>query len=217
MPPSCVSPEVASKILTAQRQDALDLQGVSREITALYVDARGFTTLMESRPPETVFRSLNTYMKAIVASIQMYGGIVNKFTGDGVLAIWNAPVEAEDHAVLSVRAALACQRAIREVREGGAVELAMAFGIGIMTGIAYVGTMGTEDRLEYSVFGDTVNTASRLCALTPGNGVWIGEETCRRVRDRFTLKKIGDKTVKGRQQPLTVYEVTDDDADVNNP
>ncbi len=212
-----VSPEIAGKILTAQRQDALDLQGVSRDITALYVDARHYTGLMESNAPETVFRSLDLYMKAMIAAIQHHGGIINKFTGDGLLAIWNAPVEEDDHAARAVRAALTCQRAVREVRESGAVGLAMEFGIGVMTGVAYVGTIGTRDRMEYSVFGDVVNTASRLSNEAPGNRVWTSQETYRRVNGRFALEKVGEKMLKGRHQPLAVYEVRENGEGVNIP
>jgi len=153
----------------------------------------------------------------MIAAIQHHGGIINKFTGDGLLAIWNAPVEENDHAARAVRAALTCQRAVREVRESGAVGLAMEFGIGVMTGVAYVGTIGTRDRMEYSVFGDVVNTASRLSNEAPGNRVWTSQETYRRVNGRFALEKVGEKMLKGRHQPLAVYEVRENGEGVNIP
>jgi adenylate cyclase len=212
-----VSPEIAGRILKAQQQDTLELQGVSRDITALYIDARQFTGFMENNAPEAVFQSLNIYMKAIIAAIQRHDGIVNKFAGDGLLAVWNAPVETDDHAARAVQAALTCQWAIRQLRESGRAGLPMEFGIGIMSGLAYMGTMGTRDRMEYSVFGDAVNTAARLSGLVPGNRIWIGEETYQRVKGSFTLTEVGEKTLRGRQRPLDVYEVQEDGGDVNNP
>jgi adenylate cyclase len=213
-----VSPEVAGRILTAQRESNLELQGVNREMTALSIDARRFTALMEEHAPETVFRSLNLYMRAVIASIQRHQGIVNKFAGDGLLAVWNAPVQTDDHAVPAVRAALTCQQAIRQVWDSGTARLAMEFGIGIMTGDAYAGTMGTRDRMEYSIFGDVVNAATRLSGMAPGNRIWIGEETYRRVQGHFTITTVGEKTLRGRQQTLNVYEVTaDGQGDVNIP
>ena len=204
-----VSPEIAGRILKAQHQDSLDLSGTNREITAFYIDARHFTSLMENFSSNTVFRALNDYMGVIIDAVQKHHGIVNKFAGDAILATWNTPVESDDHALRATLAALDAQRAIRKLNEDGISPLNMEFGIGIMTGDAIVGNMGSADRLEFSVLGDAVNISAWLSGTAPGNRIWIGDETYRRVGDYFTTTEIGDVSVKGRHEPVRVYEIVD--------
>ena len=125
------------------------------------------------------------------------------------MAIWNVPVESEGHALLAIKAAIYAQQTIRELQAGETALPKMEFGIGINTGKAIAGNMGSEDRLEYSVIGDVVNTAARLASATPGGKVWIGANTFTQVKDCITVKQLDPLAVKGKRELVEVYEVLD--------
>lgn len=124
------------------------------------------------------------------------------------MAVWNAPTASHDHAFLALRAALEAQQAIKRVQESDEKLLRMDFGIGINTGKAVAGNMGSTDRIEYSVIGDSVNTASRITGLTPKGKIWIGEGTLKSAGGRVAVKPLDPFEMKGKKQPVKVYEVT---------
>lgn len=213
-----VSPEIADRILTSLHQDSLKLGGINREVTAFYIDARHFTSMMENFSSDTVFQALNIYMGVIIRAVQKHGGIVNNFAGDAVLATWNTPVETDNHALQAVLAALDAQRAIRNLQATGPAPFNMEFSIGVMTGDAIVGNMGSTDRLQFSVLGDAVNISARLSGAAPGNKIWIGEETYLRVRHCLDTMEIGELSVKGRHEPVRAYEIIEKESGkINNP
>ena len=144
----------------------------------------------------------------MIEAVFSYGGIINKFGGDSVMAIWNAPVECEGHALLAVKAAVSAQSAISELKEKGAIAK-MEFGIGINTGKAVAGIMGSKDRLEYSVVGDIVNTAARLASSAPGDKIWIGNSTFAEIEGHILAKPLKPLVLRGKRVPIQAYEVLD--------
>jgi len=204
-----ISPRVVDKILATVREGELELGGKEYEVTVAFADARGFTSIAERIPPEDLVTILNAYLSTVIEAVLNYGGIINKFGGDSVMAIWNAPVECEEHALLAVKAAVSAQSAIKELKDKAKTIAKMEFGIGINTGKAVAGIMGSADRLEYSVIGDIVNTAARLASSTPGGKVWIGEGTFTKVEGQILAKPLKSLVVRGKREPIQAYEVLD--------
>jgi len=202
-----ISPQVADKIMATMREGELELGGREYEVTVAFADVRGFTSIAENIPPEELVTILNVYLSAVIEAVLNYGGIINKFGGDSVMAIWNAPVECEGHALLAVKAAVSAQSAISELKEKGETIAKMEFGIGINTGKAVAGIMGSEDRLEYSVVGDIVNTAARLASSAPGGKIWIGNSTFADTEGHILAKPLKPLVVRGKRVPIQAYEV----------
>jgi len=204
-----VSPPVAESILASLREGELRLGGEEHDVTVMFADVRDFTGIAEKVPPEELVRMLNDYLSQIIEAILKYDGIINKFGGDSIMAIWNVPAESQEHALLATKAAVSAQRAITELHKSETTPLRMEFGIGINTGKAIAGNMGSVDRLEYSVIGDVVNNASRLASIAPGGRIWISAETFDLVREHVTTKPLGLLTLKGKREPVRAYEVSD--------
>ena len=174
----------------------------------LFSDIRGFTTLSESRTPEQVVTLLNRYFDLQVAAIFEQGGTLDKFIGDAIMAFWNAPLSAPDHAVRAVRAALAMSRSLEVFRqELGEFGQHFDIGIGIHTGPAVVGFLGSSQRLDYTAIGDTVNLGSRIEGETKGVArILVSEATRNACGNVFTFIDHGEVTVKGRSQPVRLFE-----------
>jgi adenylate cyclase len=202
-----LSPALVQK---AQRGE-LDLQkgGTLVRATILFSDIRGFTTLAEQTDPETVVSLLNTYFEEMVDVVFEHQGILDKFIGDAVMALWGVPVSAEDDAQRAVRAAVAMQERVARLNaERSAAGLpAIAVGIGVNTGECVVGNMGSSRRLEYTAIGDAVNLASRLCDLAAGGEVLISEATRDAQGPDFTCEALPPKQVKGKARPVPIYRV----------
>jgi adenylate cyclase len=194
--------------LTDEGQLAKAESGTSQEISVLFSDIRGFTTLSESRTPEQVVTLLNRYFDLQVAAIFEQGGTLDKFIGDAIMAFWNAPVSAPDHAVRAVRAALAMSRSLDVFRqELGEFGQHFDIGIGIHTGPAVVGFLGSSQRLDYTAIGDTVNLGSRIEGETKGVArILVSEATRNACGNVFTFIDHGEVTVKGRSQPVRLFE-----------
>ncbi|WP_298397470.1 adenylate/guanylate cyclase domain-containing protein [uncultured Azonexus sp.] len=180
----------------------------SREITVLFSDIRGFTTISESRPPEEVVRLLNRYFDMQVAAIFEQGGTLDKFIGDAIMAFWNAPLDEPDHAVKAVRAALAMSDSLARFRDSlGDSDARFDIGIGVHTGPAVVGFLGASQRLDYTAIGDTVNLASRIEGETKGVArILVSQATRDACGNVFDFIDHGEVTVKGRHQPVRLFE-----------
>jgi adenylate cyclase len=124
------------------------------------------------------------------------------------MAVWNAPQSQPEHALLAVKAAWEAQEKLAELRQKDTRPLPVQFGIGINTGVALAGNIGSAGRSEYTVIGDSVNTASRMCSSAPGGEIWIGVETYNRTKDFIETEKLEPQSVKGKAAPITVYRVT---------
>ena len=202
-----VSPSVVEKILLALEEGELKLGGEERQVTVMFADVRNFTSIAENMPPQELVKALNRYLSVIIKAAIKYDGMVNKFGGDSVMAVWNAPIGCQEHALLAIKAAVSAQQALGELPVNGANLPRMEFGIGINTGNALAGNMGSTDRLEYSVIGDVVNTAARLAGVAQGGKVWIGSATFDQVTDCVSATPLKPLMLKGKREPIQAYEV----------
>ena len=204
-----VPPAVVDEIL--QDPSKLVLGGVRREITVMFSDIRGFTSMSERMEPEEVVSMLNEYFTAMTEVIFKYEGTLDKFIGDAIMAIFGAPTDQPDHAERAVLCALEMQRALKGLSDLWKRSGRPSFrvGIGIHTGEAVVGNVGSRMRLQYTAIGDNVNLAQRVEELTKEFGVdtLITEATYQRVKDLVEVRDLGEVKVRGREEPVRVFEV----------
>lgn len=204
-----VSKQVLQEIMATDDRDLHNPRGQKREITVLFADIRGFTSLSERMGAEGIFAVLNEYLGAITQAIFRHEGTLNKFLGDAVLAIYNAPTPQPDHALRAVRTAVEMQSALASVRLHGVAPGEVACGIGVNTGFAMVGTVGTEERMEYTCIGDAVNVASRLQSFAEGGQVLITASTYEQVKAWVDARPLEPVQLKGKAEPLQVFQVLD--------
>jgi adenylate cyclase len=202
-----VSAEIAQKIVEAFDRGQLELGGEEREITVLFADVRGFTTLSEGLTPPEVVHILNVFLEQMTSIVMNYGGAVNKYIGDNMMAFWNAPYTQDDHAWLATHAALDMLEAIHKVNETGQFSAPVQFGIGVNTGPVVVGNVGSQRRLEYTPIGDTVNVASRLCGVAPGGVCYIGVRTRELLGDRVQPTAVHHLKLKGKAEAVEIHEL----------
>ncbi|MEX6634262.1 CHASE2 domain-containing protein [Hyphococcus lacteus] len=201
----------------------LKLEGEQREITAFFSDIRGFTTISESLTPPQVTAMLNQYFTPMTRIVVEHRGLVDKYMGDGLAAMWNAPIDVDDHPAQAARAALQMLKSLENLNAGWRKDKDLPLpeikiGIGLHTAEARVGNFGSEDHLEYSMLGDMVNLTSRLEALTKEYGVPIimSEETKNRIPE-FASVPLGTFTVKGRSDPTVIFALVGDEAVADKP
>ncbi len=207
-----LSPNLAQALARYIAQHGRLWEAREEVVTVLFADAQGFTALAERLSPREVQDLLNEYLHALTEVIFRYNGTVDKYTGDGIMALFGAPRLPDDppddqHAVRAVAAALEMQAAQRRLVQRWAPDRAFAIRIGVNTGPAYTGFFGTRHRLEYTVIGDTVNTASRLEGQAEPGSVLIGEATAGLLGDRFRLEAMGELALKGRQRLVRAFKV----------
>ncbi len=204
-----LSPNVASRILAASDHGAELGAPEVREVTILFADISGFTAMSETMSPSTVALLLNDYLSRMTDVIFKYEGTLDKYIGDAIMAIFGAPIDMPDHAARAIRAALAMQERLAEwnsERKEG--HPARSIRIGINSGNAVAGEIGSVKKKEYTVLGDTVNTASRLesSVAKPGSVV-IGANTLKLVEGLFETRPLGSFKVKGKALEVPAYEV----------
>ena len=184
-------------------------EGEKRPLTIMMTDLRGFTSLSERLAPEKVVETLNVYLGTMVPVIGQFGGTIDEIVGDGLLVLFGAPVPQEDHAARAVACAIAMQEAMRSVnhrlREGGFPEIEM--GIGINTGVAVVGIIGSLDRSKYGVVGRHVNLAARIESCTVGGQILVSESTRREIGAILEVSGQSQVEAKGFEEPISLYEV----------
>lgn len=203
-PKSYTPKHLAEKILTSKAA----LEGERKQVTVLFVDVSGFTSLSERLDPEEVHRLMQGAFERMLAEVHRYEGTVNQFLGDGVMALFGAPIAHEDHARRAVHAALGIARALDEYR----VELAprgVAFLTrqGLNTGLVVVGSIGSDLRMDYTAIGDTTNLAARLQQSAEPGRVMTSEATHRLVHGYFDVRPIGELHLKNREEPVRAWEV----------
>jgi adenylate cyclase len=202
-----VSHEVAEAVLTGR----VPLQGERREVSILFQDIRGFTSLSERLDPGVLLRLLNQFFTEVVAAVEAEGGVVKQFLGDGVMALFGAPQPYPDHAARAVRAALGIVDRLKGLNETltqqgvGPLEI----GVGIHSGMVVAGLIGPDNRIEYGVVGDAVNLASRVESLTREMQatILVSREISAQLGPAFTLGRTASMPVKGKSQPVEVVEV----------
>jgi adenylate cyclase len=207
-------PEAVVNEVLADLGDDLRLGGTSRTVTVLFSDIRGFTTFSETRPPDQVIEILNRYLTIMTDVIHDHGGTLVSYMGDGIMAVFGAPIEQADHADRALAAARemagpALERFNEWAREQG-VEAGFRIGIGLNSGPVMAGNVGSERRMEYTTIGDTTNTASRLEGMTKGTAhmIYLADST----RDMLTdgsdgLIRVDEMPVRGRAGRITVWSV----------
>jgi len=203
-----LSPAVIEQLIV--NPERLKLGGERRVLSIFFSDLQGFTSISENLEPETLIELLNDYLTAMTNIIQEEGGTIDKYEGDAIIAFWNAPLEISDHAVKAVRAALRCQAKLAEMRPALRERIGtdMHMRIGINTGNAVVGNLGSHTRFDYTVIGDAVNLAARLEGANKQFGTFtmISQSTCGLVHKYFKIRELARLTVVGRNEPVTVYE-----------
>jgi adenylate cyclase len=203
-----VSKDVANEIMKHAQEGISSLKGTEREISVLFSDIRGFTAVSETLKPREVVAMLNSYLGEMTKVVFKYKGTLDKFIGDCVMAVFNAPVEQKDHALLAVKAAVEMQEKIKRVHalKGRKIPI-MHCGIGINTGHAVIGNIGTKDRMDYTSIGDSVNLASRLCSFAKPGQIVVSKSTYDLVKAKVVARKLGEIKVKGKEKPVVVYEI----------
>ena len=202
-----VAREVVDEIL--KDPERLVLTGERREVTVLFCDIRGFTPLSERLDPEGVVLLLNEFYNLMIEMTFRNDGTLDKFLGDGVMCIFGAPIARADHAMQAVRTALDMQAGIAALSDRFALSgrPPIAVGIGVSAGEVVAGTVGSEDRMEYTAIGDSVNLAARLESIARPGQILISQHTFAMVEDRVHAKAMGAVRVKGKEDEVEVYEV----------
>ena len=204
--PSYTPRHLAEKILVSRSA----LEGERKQVTVLFADCVGFTELSRAIDPEALHQVMDGCFQRLLEAVHRFEGTVNQFTGDGVMALFGAPIAHEDHAVRAVAAALAAQARLRDYAATLRAEHGIEFSlrIGINTGPVVVGKIGDDLRMDYTAQGETVNLAARLQAAAPPGGVVVSEATHRLVAGFFHIRDDGERDVKGFAQPVRVFAVT---------
>ncbi|NOS82721.1 MAG: CHASE2 domain-containing protein [Nitrospira sp.] len=212
-----MSSEVVDEIM--RHPDTIALGGERRDITVLFTDVAGFTGISEQLTPEELVQLLNRYLSAMTTTIRAQRGNVNKYLGDGIMAMFGAPLKESNHATLACLAALAMQTQLEQLRDVWIAEgyPRVTARIGISTGPLVVGNVGSNERLEYTVIGDTVNLASRLEGANKfyQTGILIGPKTYELAKADIEARPIDLLRVKGRREPVIAYELLGQAGQIN--
>ena len=198
-----VSPAVINQL----NPNSLQLGGKRTDITTIFADIRGFTTFSESIAPEKLVSILNRYLAAMAEAVLSQEGTIDKFMGDAIMAWFNAPVPQKDHTLRAVKTALAIRDSVEALYKELPKESHLSFGAGIHYGEAVLGLIGTERRLEYTAISDSVNTAKRIQENSAKNQILISKDAYDRVKKQIEVNPHEPMPVKGKSQPLEVFEV----------
>jgi len=201
-----VAPSVVEQLLKNPQQ--VKLGGTLQQITVLFADLEGFTSLSEKSEPVEILQLLNNYHSLIVKVIQFYGGTVDKFLGDGVMALYNTPVQQDDHIDRAVKTALHIQDEVHWFQQNLPEEHRMKINFGIHSGSAIVGNVGTENLMDFTAIGDTVNVSARLQGVADGGRIYVSEYVYEQAGDYIVGRTRGTIQVKGRTQAVSVYEIS---------
>jgi adenylate cyclase len=205
-----VSKDVLHEVLHNYKEYQKASAGTKVELTVLFSDIRGFTTMSETAPPEKIVEMLNIHFTIMADIILKHNGTIDKYIGDAIMAFWGAPVKTADHAEQAVLAGREMIGALGKVnatlRERG-LDLEVKIGVGINTGVATIGEIGSEKKKNYTIVGDAVNLASRLESITKEYQcpLIFSEYTYEQVKDKISGKQLGNVKVKGREQPVNIY------------
>jgi len=212
-----LSPALVEQL--ALSPEKLVLGGEEREMTILFSDVRGFTTISETykNDPQGLTRLMNRFLTPLTNAILTYKGTIDKYMGDAIMAFWNAPLDDKHHQLNACNAAVDMLERIdelnktreREAKEGGHVYIPLNIGVGLNTGTCMVGNMGSDLRFDYSVLGDSVNLASRLEGQTKEYGfpIVVGSKTALAVKDKFAILELDFIMVKGKTEPEVIYAI----------
>ena len=197
----------------------VQLGGKEINATVLYTDIYNFTTLSETKTPSELVQDLNEYFKILIDFIFQYEGLLDKYTGDGIMALFGAPIEREDHALLACRAAFAHRKLRDELEKKQKLtateKLHLQTRIGINSGPLIAGNIGGEKRMDYTAIGDTVNLAARLESVNKlyQTNIIISQATYEQIKDKFICRELDSLMVMGKTKPTCIFEIIDERAD----
>ncbi|WP_438448615.1 CHASE2 domain-containing protein [Gorillibacterium sp. sgz5001074] len=202
-----ISPDLVKEIAATDQE--IQLGGISKELTILFLDVRGFTPLSEKLSPEEVVGFLNMMFNLITEKTLENHGTIDKFIGDAAMILFNAPLDVKHHEYYAVKTAYEIQKGMEKVRQDimDRYQVTIAVGIGINTGPVVVGNIGSYLRVDYTAIGDNVNTAARIESNTQPNQVLVSEATYERTKDYFEYQFVGEKMMKGKSVGIKLYEV----------
>ena len=204
-----ISKDITNKIL--KNKAGAELGGKRSEITVMFADIRGFTSLSESHKAEEVSQLLNEYFTELEPIITKYNGVINKFIGDAVLVVFGDPTQDKLHAKNAVKCAYELRKKVKQIKQRWLEEgkPKIDIGIGINTGEAFIGNVGTKNRFEYTVIGDTVNIASRIEDYNKiyKTHILISENTYNKISQIVDVIKIREVSIKGKSKKINIYEV----------
>jgi adenylate cyclase len=205
-----ISDYIADEILT--EDSATQFLAEYRNVTILFSDIRGFTTLSESLEPKDLFDVLNHYFDQMIDIVIKNNGVINKFIGDAIMVLYNAPRLCENAGIMAIITAVEMNRRLGEFNQKYTKKygVTLGIGIGINSGQVVAGNIGSEKRMEYTVIGDTVNVSSRLQTVAKAGEIAISENVFKSAQYVFELSDMGEIELKGKRQPLRVYKVTGD-------
>src|SRR3972149_3072858 len=197
------------KQLAAKMRAAGQIEGERRQITVLFADISGFTALSERLDPEDLASLINECLKELVLAVYEYEGMVDKFVGDCIMAVFGAPVALEDDAERALRAALSMRENLQAFNRRWIDKLGQPLDlhIGVNTGMVIAGNVGSDLRMSYTVMGDTVNVAARLQDAATAGQIYVSRNTYRLTRGAFTFQAMDPIQVKGKREPLQAYEL----------
>jgi class 3 adenylate cyclase len=204
-----VAEEVTSAILTDPEKN-LQLGGETRQVTVLFADIRGFTNFTEKHTAAQVVDALNQIFPALTKVVFKHRGTFNKYLGDAIMAFYGAPLAGPDDPLRAVYTALEMREAFEGLLtgEGGDLLQGLGLGIGLHSGEATVGNVGSESLMDYTVIGDTVNVAQRLTEDARSSQILISEATYLLVREQVSAERLDTRPIRGRREPMTVYQLS---------
>jgi adenylate cyclase len=206
-----IDPRVARQLAATRSVGELISRGERRDVTALFMDIRGFTAMSETMRADQVLVVIQEYLNETSKLVLRWDGLIDKYVGDEVMALWNVPLAQPDHALLAVQCAYELISAGPELqaRLAGRGLPRISWGIGINTGPAVVGNMGSKDRLQYTALGDTINTAARFCGAARAFEVLIGWSTYEACRDYIAVEEMPGVQLKGKSaETFRVMRIT---------
>jgi class 3 adenylate cyclase len=203
-----ISPEVAKKVL--EDQDGLALKGERRECVVMFTDIRGFTAFSENMAPEKLVKDMNEYFTLMVDEVLKYEGTLDKFIGDAIMAVWGAPIPFEDKELRAVKAALDMQYALGQYNKEriDRNQPPLTMGVGLNSGVVVSGNLGSDKRTDYTVIGEEVNLASRLCSKAAPGQILISDSMYRKLKGLVEVRVLDPIALKGFSEAVKVYEVT---------
>jgi PAS domain S-box-containing protein len=200
---------VPPAVINRLNPETLALGGTRKEVSIIFADVQGFTAFSETLDPEVLFKVLNRYVGTAAEALLLHEATVDKYVGDAVMAFFNAPDDQPDHAQRAVRAAIRMRDDILALHEVMEPQFRLSFRIAVHLGEAVVGLVGTQDRLDYTIIGDTVNTAKRLQENGQPGKVYLSDTFYERVKDLVRVRPLEPLQVKNRVQPVPVFELLD--------
>jgi adenylate cyclase len=215
-----VDPRIANQLAASRSIEDITSKGERRDLTLLFVDIRGFTAMSEAMSAEDVLAVIQEYLNELSALILKWDGTIDKYVGDEIVAIWNAPTTQPNHALWAVRCAyeLIDHAGVLQARLTSKGLPPISWGIGVNTGPAVVGNMGSKDRLQYTALGDTVNTAARFCSVAPAFTLLIGQTTLDACREYIAVDQVPGLQLKGKSaDKFRVFQVVAIRQDTSSP